>query len=95
MKFSEFAKQNNNQDSTQKTDEKTQKNFSENIENLYDKYKNLTQEELMQELAKNVAKQKQNGTFDFDNISQSINAILPYLSEEQKQNIMSLLSVIK
>ena len=49
----------------------------------------------MQELAKNVAKQKQNGTFDFDSISQSINAILPYLSEEQRQNIMTLLSTIK
>ena len=95
MKFSEFAKQNNNINNNSNNTQKTQNEFSENVENLYDKYKNFTQDELMQELAKNVAKQKQNGTFDFDSISQSINAILPYLSEEQRQNIMTLLSTIK
>lgn len=95
MKFSEFAQQNNNINNNSDNSQKTQKDFSENVENLYDKYKNFTQDELLQELAKNVANQKQNGTFDFDSISKSINAILPYLSEEQRQNILSLLSTLK
>ena len=91
MKFSEFAKQNN----SEKTQKEPTKEFSQNIENLYDKYKDFSQDELMQELAKNVNIQKQNGTFDFEHISNSVNMILPYLNEQQKQTIISLLNNLK
>lgn len=94
MKFSEFAKQNNC-DNNQKKQEKSESDFSQNVGDLYDKYKNLSQDELMQQLAKNVREQKQNGTFDFEHISNSINMILPYLSDEQKQTILSLLNGLK
>lgn len=94
MKFSEFAKQNNS-DNNQQKQEQPKNDFSQNVENLYKKYKNLSQDELMQELAKNVMEQKQNGTFDFEQISNSINMLLPYLNEQQKQTMQSLLNGLK
>ena len=51
--------------------------------------------ELMQELLKNVSNSKQNGTFDFDQLAQSIQQILPYLSSEQQNSILTILNRLK
>ena len=90
MKFSDFAK-----NKTYERNEMSKSESNQNIENLYEKYKDYSQAELMEELAKQVAKQKKDGSFDFEKIMNSVNTILPYLNQEQKENILNLLSSIK
>lgn len=93
MNISEFAKQQKS-----KTEEKTKNNTldgQQSIENLYDKYKNMSQPELMQTLSAEIKKQKQNGTFDYEKIMSSVNTIMPYLSAEQKNMITNILQTIK
>ena len=51
--------------------------------------------ELMQELLKNVQKSKQDGSFDFEKLAGSIKQILPYLSQEQQNSVMTILNQIK
>lgn len=91
MKLSEFCPKDENCENRQ---EKKQKN-QENIENLYEKYKNYNSDELLNELYKNVAKQKNDGTFDYQNIKNTISNVLPYLNESQKNNLMTILEKIQ
>lgn len=91
MKLSEFCQKDENCEQTQ---EKVQKN-QENIENLYEKYKNFSSDELLGELYKNVAKQKTDGTFDYEKIKNTISGVLPYLNESQKNNLMTILEKIQ
>ena len=90
MKFSEFAKNN----TFEQKANKQQKN-NESIEDMYEKYKDFSQSQLMDELSKQVAKQKKEGNFDFEKIMNSVNSIMPYLNDEQKQNIIMLLNNLK
>ena len=58
-------------------------------------HKNKNANQLMEELLKNVTKSKSEGNFDFEKISESIKQIMPYLTQEQQQNIMTILHKIK
>ena len=88
MKLSEFT--TNEQ---QAKDNTTQKN--DRVEDLYNVYKDMNSAELMQELKNQVSKQKQEGTFDYNKLSSTINQVLPYLSDNQKNNLLSILNSLK
>ena len=88
MKLSEYMPKNEQNQKREKTEEKK-------VEDLFNTYKDMDSNELMQELLKNVQKSKTDGSFDFDKISQSIKQILPYLSVEQQNSIMTILNQIK
>lgn len=95
MKLSEFIPKK--EENTKKYEENIEKiqNNSQNIEQLYNNYKNLNQEQLTEELYKNIAKQKNDGTFDFQKIQSIIQNVMPYLGEEQKNNLLSIMQKIK
>jgi hypothetical protein len=66
------------------------KTEQEDVKQTFDKYKNLSKDELMSELLFTVNKQKQNGTFDKEQLLSTLALISPSLSEEQKQRLYSL-----
>ena len=91
MRLSEFklsAEQNQSKEQPKKEQE-------QKVEDLYNTYKDMNSTELMQELFKNVQKSKQDGSFDFLKLSESVKQILPYLSQEQQNSVMSILNQIK
>lgn len=95
MKLSEFIPQKEeNTKSMQENSEKMQKN-TQNIEEIYNNYKNFNSEQLTEELYKNIAKQKCDGTFDYEKIQSLIQNVMPYLGEEQKNNLLSIMQKIK
>ena len=49
----------------------------------------------MTEKNKEVTKQKMAGTFDFEKLSNTFNMMAPYMSEEQKNHINSILQGLK
>ena len=89
MKLSEFKPSS---EQKQNTGAKEQE---QKVEDLYNTYKDMNSTELMQELLKNVQKSKQDGTFDFSKLTKSVEQILPYLSQEQKNSIMTILNQLK
>ncbi len=100
MKLSEFKNTNTNttkeeikskNDKEKVKTEQTQKS----IEELYDTYKNMNSSELLTQLKKQVENQKKDGSFNFDNLTSSLNQIMPFLNEEQKNNLMTILNQIK
>ena len=90
MGFKEFCK---NQEKINNYE--TSKNKQETAEQIFNKYKNKNQEDLMNELFKNVDKQKQNGNFDYKSLVCMAEKMSPFLSPEQKQNLEILLNKIK
>lgn len=95
MKLSEFIPQKEeNTKSMQENSEKMQKN-TQNIEEIYNNYKNFNSEQLTEELYKNIAKQKSDGTFDYEKIQSLIQNVMTYLGEEQKNNLLSIMQKIK
>ena len=66
------------------------KTEQEDVMQTYDKYKNLSKDQLMQELLLTVSRQKQNGTFDKDQLLSSISLISPSLTNEQREKLYSL-----
>lgn len=68
--------------------------FSE-IMTLINSLSLLSEDELTERISSEVSRAKQSGQFDYDKISHSVMAILPYLSQAQQQKILSILDQIK
>ena len=89
MKLSEYKNEQNQQETNKnKAPEKS-------VEDLYNTYKNMNQSELMQTLFSEVAKQKQQGSFDYNKLQNSLNQVMPYLNDEQKKNLLTILQQLK
>ena len=65
------------------------------VENLYNTYKGKNEDELLAELVKHVAKQKENGTFDMNNLEKMLAKIMPFLNEQQKLKLNEVLKQIQ
>ena len=78
-----------------KMDEEQLKGGSKKVENLYNEYKDKAEDEWRSELFKYVAKQKENGTLDYENLSNMLNQISPFLNEQQKNKMKDILNQIK
>lgn len=65
------------------------------VEDLYEKYKDKNEDELLKELLKNVEKQKREGSFNYQGLINTIDKILPFLSKEQNLRIKQILENIK
>ena len=61
----------------------------------YDALKDLSQDELMEKLADQIAFQKSNGTFDYDGLVDTINKMKGYISPQSYDNILNLLQKFK
>lgn len=87
MRLSDF---NNN-----KT-EKVEENVTEkNIMDKYNQYKDLSSDQLSQELFKEVSRQKANGTFDYQRLESMLDSIKGSLSEENYQNMKRILESLR
>ena len=102
MKLSEFKNTEKSQSTSSENTEKEDKTFKQTnkqsektIEELYSTYKNMNSNELLAQLLKQVDSQKKEGTFNFDNLKNSLNQVMPFLNEEQKNNLMTILNQIK
>ena len=67
-------------------------NSEEKVKQTYEKYKNYSQDELLQELMRSVNAQKQNGTFDKQRLISTLSLVLPSLNDEQRSKLEELLS---
>ena len=85
MNFSDYLKNEN----------KTTKTSEDDLKKAYDDLKDKSPEELNKRLFDEVKKQKSEGTFNFDALSQSVESIKGYMSEETYKNIKSILETLK
>ena len=95
MKLSEFKSTQKKEEKQEKISNEPQKKSTEYVEKLFDKYKDMDSNSLMQELIKNVDKQKSDGSFDFEKLQSQISQVLPYLSTDQQKYLMTILSQLK
>ena len=67
----------------------------ERVEDLYNKYKDKNEDELIIELIKNVEKQKRDGTFKYDALIKTLEKLRPFLTKEQNEKIKEILKKIQ
>lgn len=89
MGFKEYCNRSSN------ISEEQNYNQTKNVEELYDKYKDKSQDELLAELLKNVDKQKKDGTFNYDGLVKTIEKVSPFLTKEQNSKIKEILKNIQ
>lgn len=77
-----------------KNEQKSQE-IPSGVQEFFDSHKNLSQSQLQEELLREVSKQKMAGTFDFEKLSKTFEMMSPFLSEEQKNQINSMLQGLK
>ena len=82
MKLSDFNKSSS----------KTQSAVTEeNLQQVYDRYKNSSESELFSALMQEVASQKANGTFDFNRLVGLVNSLEGTMPKENFENIKRIL----
>lgn len=78
------------------SEEKMEENFKESdLKEAYEKYKDMPEDELLKTLFTEVDKQKQNGTFNFENLKSLVESMAPMLTSEQLNNINVLLEKMR
>ena len=65
------------------------------LEGTINKYKDMSQSELLSNLFSEVNKQKQQGTFDIEKIENAISGLSSYLTPEQQNNMREMLRKFK
>ena len=88
--LSDYSKQNNINSTAKNTN--NEQDF--NIVNLLNKYGKCSQDELISEFFNQVNKQKQEGTFDKNKITNIANLLLPFLNNEQKNIVLNILNKV-
>ena len=93
MKLSEMPKSGNAnfQDKFAKISGAKQKNITQ----AYEELKGCSSDELMSRLAQEIRLQKQNGTFDFEGLRNTIERMKIYLPNATYQNMMSIIENLK
>lgn len=89
MGFKDFCSQQ------EKKCAKTQNFNNVDVEEVFNKYKDLEQDQLIKELYKNIEKQKNDGTYNYEKICEMVEKMTPFLSKEQALKIRQLLKEIK
>ncbi len=67
----------------------------EEAKTLYEKYKDYSQDNLIQEFLSTSKEKLMDGSLSQDKINSTANALLPYLNDSQKQMMKSLLEQLK
>lgn len=65
------------------------------IKESYDNLKDCSSNELMERLQKEIAKQKKNGTFDYDALLNTFEKIKIYLPDETYKNMLRIIDALK
>ena len=64
------------------------------VKSMYQKYNNLSQDELEQELFSMIQSQKESGTFDAQSLQNTYQMLLPMLNEEQREKLEHYMKLI-
>lgn len=91
MGFKDFCMNENSKEK----ENNLNKEQEQKVEELYDKYKDKSEDELMNELLRNVSKQKQDGSFNYNSIADTFDKLSPFLNSEQNLKLKELLQKIK
>ncbi|MBO4412905.1 MAG: hypothetical protein J5779_02715 [Clostridia bacterium] len=83
----DFANENNEAGS-QNIDEKY-------IRNKVNEYSQMDEQQMMSKLFQEVQKSKQNGSFNYNDLSTKLNSVKGYLTDEQIQKLEKLLEKIR
>ena len=76
-------------------DSKKENKKQEDLQSTYEELKNMNYDELTQRLYNEVKLQKQNGSFNYESLCQSIESIRPFISNETYHNMKNMLEKIK
>ena len=85
-KLSEF--EFSNKSSSQKVSE-------EDLRDTFDKYKNMDRQQLNSQLYSEVAKQKMQGTFDYNKLASMVESLKGSLPEQDYNNIKRILETLR
>ena len=75
-------------------DEQTKKEAEDTAKELFDKYKDMDQNALMNEFISEVTRQKQQGTFDKNKIINMLNSVKSMIPEQMYNQALSILNSI-
>lgn len=92
MGFKEYSNSSKQEDVKTKQDRQREE---EKLEQIYNNFKDKNEDELLSELFKNVENQKQNGTFNYDGLKNTIDKISPFLTKEQNLKIKEILAKLR
>ena len=93
MKLSDY-KPNTNQSNASASAQKEELS-EKDLQDKYNQYKDMSQSELNSELFKEVARQKSQGTFDYQKLASMLESLRGSLSEENYQNIKRIMESLK
>ena len=88
-KLSDFNIDNKN------SEPQNQKVSQEELYQKYNEYKDLSQSQLNNELFKEVSRQKQNGTFNYQQLDSMLEGLRPTLGEENYKNMKRILENLR
>lgn len=88
-KLSDFNIDNKN------SEPQNQKVSQEELYQKYNEYKDLSQSQLNNELFKEVSRQKQNGTFNYQQLESMLEGLRPTLGEENYKNMKRILENLR
>ena len=88
-KLSDFNIDNKN------SEPQNQKVSQEELYQKYNQYKDLSQSQLNNELFKEVSRQKQNGTFNYQQLESMLEGLRPTLGEENYKNMKRILENLR
>ena len=81
--------------SSNQSDTKTETVNEDYIKNKVNEYASLSENEMMSKLYSEVKKSKNNGTFNYNDLSSKLDSIKSYLTPEQKNKLEALLEKIR
>lgn len=96
----DFGKENLNQDKKNKINEEEIENKAkekidiDSAKNIYEKYKDCSKSELLDELHSVISNGKKNGTITDEKINQTVKSLSPFLNENQRNFLNSILQGI-
>ena len=96
MNFSDFIDNNPNPkvQEFENADEKTKAQTRQTAEDLVNKYKNMDNNTLMNEFISEVARQKQNGTFDKNKIINMLDSVRSLIPNDMYKKAVDILDKI-
>ncbi len=90
-----MAKLSNFNIDNKNSEPQNQKVSQEELYQKYNEYKDLSQSQLNNELFKEVSRQKQNGTFNYQQLESMLEGLRPTLGEENYKNMKRILENLR
>ena len=82
-------------DNTKRQDKRAETVSEEDIAKKYNSLKDMPKDQLERQLFDEVAKQKREGTFDYEQLESLVEGLKSGLSEQDYQNVKRMLSLLK